>query len=43
MRRTYNFLGRERESSKMAILGSSPICAAVMRLRYQWLDHTNRQ
>ena len=31
--RTYSFLGRERKISRMAILGSCPICAAVMRLR----------
>ena len=32
-RRTYNFLGRERKTSRMAILDSGPICAVVMCLR----------
>ena len=42
-RRTYNDLGRERKISRMAILGSSPICATVMRLRYRWPDNISRQ
>ena len=42
-RRTYIFLHRERKISRMTILCSSLISAAVMRLKYQLPTNTGRQ